>query len=576
VNLPRYKWDIGTRDPLAEGVLQRELGVSSLVAALLVRRGFAEPAAAQKFLRASLDDLHDPALLPDYRKAVDAIMGAKDRGETIFVHGDYDVDGVTSAAIFDRFLIKIGCKVKTHVPHRMKEGYGIHKSAVEAAIACGAKLFLTCDCGTSALEQIEQAKAAGMTVVVTDHHQIGEQLPRADAFINPHRADSVYPFKELSGAGVALKLCAGITSELGIDVGLFYRAYLDLACLGTVADVMPLIDENRIIAKHGLIALRDTKKPGLRALKEVAEIEPGRALNTHVIGFVLGPRLNATGRVDDSAISLQLLLEQDETEAKRIASIVDNLNRERKAEQERTIEEALALCAETGAAEKYIVIVCKEGWHPGIVGIVASRLVETYHRPAFVMCSDALSGMAKGSGRSIEAFPLASAIWAHPELVSGGGHAMAAGMSFQRDRFDEVVSAFDAYARTMMTEDDLIPVRKIDLAVLPGEVSMASMQDLAKMEPFGTGNAEPTMVAQTARLVALRPTRNPQHMQLTLTHGVGPAVDGIAFRIGEELAQYESGTYADVVFRPTVDSWQGRERLKWQVQEVRPTEAPAE
>jgi single-stranded-DNA-specific exonuclease len=512
--------------------------------------------------------LHDPALLPDYRVAADAILGAKERGELIFVHGDYDVDGVTSAAIFDRFLKKIGCNVKTHVPHRMKEGYGIHSSAVDAAIAEGAKLFLTCDCGSGALEQIKKAREAGMTVVVTDHHTVGEEHPDAHAFINPHRQDAAYPFRELSGAGVVFKLCAGLTQELGFELSHYYRAYLDLACLGTVADVMPLVGENRIIAKHGFIQLAQTKKPGLRALKAVAEMDPEKAVTNYHIGFVLGPRLNATGRVDDAAISLQLLLEQDEGQAKMLAAKVDQLNRERKAEQDRIVEEAIAYCEETGAANRWVVLACKEGWHSGVVGIVASRLVETYYRPSFVMSLDPTTGIVKGSARSIANFHLAQAIWSHPDLfLSGGGHAMAAGCSFHADRIEEVRDALDSYARNVLTEEDLVPSKVVDIELESGELNARVFEQMEQLQPFGVANPEPVFVARGATIIELKPCRNPVHINLLVRMGEAPAQKAIAFNLGEALAQYESGVRMDLIFKPEMNEWRGSRSLQWKVQD---------
>jgi single-stranded DNA-specific DHH superfamily exonuclease len=321
-------WRVQGRDPEAEGRLARELGVPSLVAALLVQRGYADPAAASKFLDPKLEELFDPRLLPDYVPASEAILGARERKELIYVHGDYDVDGVTSAALFSRFLAAIGCNVKTHVPHRMREGYGIHRSAVEAAKNEGAKLFLTCDCGISAHEQVAMANEAGMKVVVTDHHSIGADLPAAVAIVNPHRQDSQYPFDELSGVGVVFKLCDGINRELGNDPKNYYRAFLDLAALGTIADVMPLVSENRIIAKFGLERLAETKKVGLQALMREANIVPGagRSLRAYHVGFIIGPRLNAAGRIDDAALALQLLLENDLEAATAQARRIEEVN----------------------------------------------------------------------------------------------------------------------------------------------------------------------------------------------------------------------------------------------------------
>ena len=387
------------------------------MAALLVQRGYSEPEAAHKFLHPKLDDMHDPALLPDYEAAKTEILGAKERNELIFVHGDYDVDGVTSASIFHRFLKTIGCDVQTHVPHRMKEGYGIHLSAVDAAKAAGAKLFLTCDCGSSALEQIDAAREAGMRVVVTDHHTIGAESPNAHAFVNPHRADSKYPWAELSGAGVVFKLCSGITKEIGYEPAQFYRAFLDLAALGTIADVMPLVDENRIIAKFGLERLTESKKIGIKALKQVTNTEG--PVSAYHVGFVLGPRLNAAGRIDDAALALQLLLEVDELKAMELAQQIEVINGERRAEQQRILEEAIRMVEEKGLQDKNLIMVGHESWHSGVVGIVAGRLVEMFRRPVFVAALGA-DGKAKASGRSVEKVNLADALRANMDLLIGG------------------------------------------------------------------------------------------------------------------------------------------------------------
>ncbi len=444
------RWSISERNRPAEERLRGELGVPSLVAAVLAQRGYLEPADADLFLNPSLDHLHDPALLPDYAAARDAILGARERNELIYVHGDYDVDGVTSAALFNRFLEAIGCRVLTHVPHRTKEGYGIHHTAVSAAEAAGAKLFLTCDCGVSAHEQVEQATAAGMAVVITDHHSIGGQLPAATAIVNPHRVDSQYPFAELSGAGVVFKLCDGITKEIGHNRQNYYRAFLDLAALGTIADVMPLIGENRIIAKFGLERLADTKKAGLKALMQAANIviEPGKPLRAFHVGFQIGPRLNAAGRIGDAAIALNLLLENDPTVADTLAREIEAVNTERRGEQQRVVDEAVAMVLERGSQSRNVIVVAKDGWHAGIVGIVAGRLVEQFCRPSFVLTIDSKSGMARGSARGIPNFNLADAIRAHPNLPHRRRACDGSGMFDEGGRYREGHGRFGCLCRS--------------------------------------------------------------------------------------------------------------------------------
>lgn len=558
-------WTVTPRQRDTERALAEAIGVSSLVAALLVQRGWTDPEEAHKFLNPSLDDLHDPKLLPDFAAARDEILGARERKELIYVHGDYDVDGVTSASLLDRFLRVIGCQVETHVPHRMKEGYGIHASAVEAAHAAGAKLFLTCDCGSSAIEQIKAAREYGMRVVVTDHHTIGHEAPQAQAFINPHRSDSLYPWQELSGAGVVFRLCEGLTEEIGFPKEKYRRAFLDLAALGTIADVMPLQGENRIIAKFGLEQLTETRKVGIQALKREAKIN-GPVRSYHV-GFLLGPRLNAAGRIEDAATALQLLLENDELKASELATQIEAINARRREEQKQIVDEAIALVIEKGFDKKNVILVGKEGWHPGIVGIVASRLVETFHRPAFVgtVGSD---GLGRASGRSIEKFHLADALRALPDqFLGGGGHAMAAGCSFDYGKIDVIAEALHEYAGQFISEEDFKVVTEADIEVDSSEVTHQALAELAQMEPFGCANPKPTFAARGLRLIDVKQTRNPEHAQIKLRDGDGPIIAGTGFSMAERLGSLEPNATLNVLFDPCIDEWQGRKTLKWHLRD---------
>jgi len=566
VSTRNARWIVRPRDASAEAALQGELGVSPLLAALLVSRGWTDAVEAEKFLNPRLADLHDPKLLPDYAAARDCILGARERKEIIYVHGDYDVDGVTSAALLTRFLRKIGCQVVAHVPHRMREGYGIHPDAVEDAREQGAKLFLTCDCGGGALTQVEQANAYGMKVVVTDHHHLGETLPAAEAVINPHRADSVYPFDGLSGAGVAFKLCEGLTMDLGMERSHFQRAYMDLACLGTVVDVMDLQGENRIIAAFGLQQLTDTKKAGLRALKEVAEMKG--PVTTYALGYVLGPRLNAAGRVDDAAIALELMLETDPERALDIARRIEALNLQRREEQERIFAEAIERVTAEGAEERPVIVVSGEGWHKGIVGIVAGRLAERFHRPTFVFNVDPETGIHHGSARSIPGFHLANAITENRHLfLGGGGHAEAAGCSFEGKRSEEVLKALEAYASGQLTPEMLERRTYADIEVDPEELTVQSIEDVARMAPFGKGNPEPLFTARGIDVPQIKPTRNPKVVQLGLRCR-GMAIKGVTFNLAEELVDKAPGFTADVLFRAGVDAYNGSKRVQWEVRDL--------
>lgn len=567
----RSRWKVEPRDRAAEQRLEAELGLPTLVAAVLVRRGITDPAEADRFIHPRLENLHPPGKLPDYEPAVREVLGARERNELIFIHGDYDVDGVTSAALLYRFLKTIGAQVHVHVPHRMKEGYGIHHSAVQAAREMGAKLFLTCDCGVAAHEQVKMAHEAGMRVVVTDHHELDGAIPAAEAVINPHRTDHNYPFSELSGVGVAFKFCAGLTQEIGHELKNYYRAFLDLAVLGTVADVMPLVDENRIITRFGLQQLRETKKVGLQALMKVADVPygPSADLKAWHIGFRLGPRLNAAGRIDDAALSLNLLLEKDALAAKQLAEQLNQMNADRKSEQDRILDEALDQIFADELYNKPLIVVNGDGWHPGIVGIVAGKIAERFHRPAFVLTTDPDTHTAKGSARSIPGFNLADAIQILKAkgIATGGGHAAAAGVSMSLDRLQEVRSKLVLHAHQTLSDEDLIPVTPVDCELDFHEVTQDATQAMELLEPFGAGNPDPRFKVAGVELAKIDPTRNAEHYRVTFRHPDGTTRAGMGFGLGERLAEVRVGSVADILIRPAMETYQGVTTFKWQLKD---------
>ncbi|MBX7131339.1 MAG: single-stranded-DNA-specific exonuclease RecJ [Fimbriimonadaceae bacterium] len=569
------RWIIPERQREAEQRLMQELKVTSLLAAALVSRGLTDPEEANHFLNPRLEDLHSPKLLPDFDAAAKAILGARERGERIFVHGDYDVDGVTSAALFTRFLGKLGCDVVAHVPHRMKEGYGIHIDIVQAAKETGARLFLTCDCGSGAHAQVEAAREAGMTVVVTDHHLLKETLPNAAAVVNPHRDDSVYPFPELSGVGVVFKLCEGINAELGQRTDQYQRAYLDLVTLGTVADVMPLVGENRILVKYGLQQLQATKKVGLQALMDVTKFdrhEAGAELKAHHIGFQLGPRLNAVGRIDDAATALQLLLATDEMQARELAAELDKVNNARRLEQEQIYKSAEESVISQELDRNLVLMVAGESWHTGIVGIVAGKLVERFNRPAFVLKHDTEKDIVRGSARSVPGFNLGEAIRRVEHLLlSGGGHEMAAGISLRRENLEEVYANFCGYASEFLTFEDLVPTHEVIGAIGMNEVNERSLHDLDRLEPFGCANPRPVLMASNLTVTNIMPTKNPIHPRVELTDETGQKRMAMAFGLGEVFEQIPIGSVIDVVFKAEIEEWQGRKSAKWHVRDVRLT-----
>ena len=552
--------------------MRNELKVGPLLARLLVCRGLVDPVDAEAFLNPKLEDLHAPELLPDYAAARDILLDAREKRQLIFVHGDYDVDGVTSAALLTRFLSDAGCRVSTHVPHRMREGYGIHSSAVETAIGEGASVFLTCDCGSSAIAQIERARDAGLRVVVTDHHQVGRNRPRAHALINPHREDSQYPFSELSGVGVAFKLCLGLTNELKMPVAGYQRAFLDLVALGTIADLMPLVGENRILARHGLAQLPNSRKPGLQALMRQVGVPLGGAVSSVDVGFRLGPRLNAAGRVDDARIALDLLLTKDPAEAANLAAIIETKNDERKLRQARIVDEAEKMVLSDPGGVPPFIVVGSADWHSGVVGIVAGRLVERFYRPALVLAIDEGNRECRGSARSVPGFNLADAIGAFPDLMRGGGHSAAAGCGFALDDLEAVTNALRGYAAERLPPEPTPPPRYCDIEFDSGELTVEAVEDMQRMEPYGRENPEPSFYAAEMKLESARPTKDGRHVQSTWRDRAGGLYDCIGFNMVEAFADAQLGLSYDLVARASINEYRGRKQVKLELRDYRPAE----
>lgn len=537
-------------------------------------RGYTDPNEAERFLNPSLDDLGDPELLPDYEDAKNAILGARERRELIFVHGDYDVDGLSSATLLGNFLSKIGCLVKVHVPHRLREGYGIHRDTVADAAEAGAKLFLTCDCGITAFEQVALARGAGMRVVVTDHHSVGEDIPEAEAVVNPHRVDSQYPFPELSGCGVAFRLCEGLTKAVGWPVDKFRANFLDLATLGTIADVVPMVGENRILAKFGLKALSQTKRIGIRALLDrsgLSEKIEKKELSSDHVAWQVAPRLNAAGRIDEASLALNLLMSKDVEEARLLADRLEQLNQDRRDEQDRILEQAIDQTLREAWDQKYVLLLAQAEWHAGLVGIVAGRLVEVFGRPSFVGTFDSETGVARFSGRSIYGFNLAEALRANSDVISGGGHAKAAGFSVPIDKIDEARRRLESYARTVLQPEDLKPTVWIDLEVEGAEADLAAAESLAALQPTGEANRFPKFLSRKVRFVSANPTKNPEVAQVRVQAKDGATVPGVSFGRAEEILAIGSDQELDILFRPEVDNWNGRCQVKWRIDDFQPS-----
>ncbi len=559
-------WQTGSRDAQDEEALRSEHGVGPLLAAVLAARGL--QGQVQEFLNPTYEGLADPSRLPDYGSAIKALMQTRDEGGMVFVHGDYDADGVTSTAILTRFLRKAGFNVTAYVPHRIKRGYGVHDEAVRDAKDAGAALFLTCDCGVSAHEQMAAVRAAGMRSVVTDHHLPKDSLPDADAVVNPHRADSTYPFEDLCGAGVAWQLCAGLGRELGHDLNRVRDAFVDLAGIGTIADVMPLLGENRIIAARGLARMPETKKLGLIELLKVSKKwGPREHIDSTSIGFQVGPRINAVGRIGDAAHALTLLISEDRAEAASLAASLDKLNTERRAIQDRVMEEAMEE-AEVRAETDRVIVVMGEGWHEGVIGVVAGKIKEAFHRPAIVL-SVLENGTAKGSARSIPGFHLGDAIRAaEPWLMGGGGHAMAAGVQMRPENLDALRAALNAEASGLPAEV-FEPRLMLDAEIGPGELDPEQAYELDQLQPFGAAHPEPTFLIRGATVASPRPLgQDGRHLRLTIDRK-GECAPAVAFGLAEQLSA--PGQTWDFAARLQLNRFNGRTEARWLIDQARPS-----
>ena len=550
----RKRWIFKTQEPGAAEELARELGLSPVAARLLCGRGLADPAAARAFLEKA--ERFDPYLLRDMDRAVARIRAALKSGEKIAVYGDYDVDGVTSTALLVTCLRELGGDVCSYIPARQGEGYGLNAAALRRLAEQGCSLVITVDTGITATQEAQAARELSLSLVVTDHHQCAEALPECDAVVNPHRPDCPYPFKELAGVGVALKLAQALGAET--------EAYLDLAALGTVADVMPLVGENRTIVSRGLAQIGRSGRVGLAALIEESGLSD-KKIGAGTVGFTLAPRINAAGRMADASAGVELLLTEDTARAGELARELSAANAERQAEEGRILSEALARGAEF--AESPAIVLGADGWHSGVIGIVASRLVERFYKPVLLVSFDGEEG--HGSGRSVAGFDLAEALRAcEDSLVKCGGHAMAAGLTVTREAFPAFREAFLRYAGERLTEELLTPKVEIDATVTAAELTKGTVEELSKLEPYGMGNPTPTFAVLGAEMLELIPLSGGKHTKLELLVE-GRRFQALRFGLSPEALGYLPGERVDLVCTLDLNRFRGNETLQLMVRELR-------
>jgi single-stranded-DNA-specific exonuclease len=529
--------------------LAAALGVSETTAAVLVRRGYGDPAEAQRFLAGELPG-HDPFALGDMRAAVETVTAAVEAGARICVHGDYDADGICATALAVLLLREMGGDVAWHLPSRFEEGYGLNAGTLTRLAEEGFDLVLTVDCGITAVAEVEHARELGLEVVVTDHHRPAEEFPNCPV-VAPLKGG--YPFPGLCGTGVVWKLAQALLGE-GHP---FLERHLDVVALATVADVVPLVDENRALALMGLRRLAQTQKPGLRALMRVAGVDPA-AVDESSIGFRLAPRINASGRLCRPEAALALLLTEDGTDAKRLAEELEGLNRERQAVEERIVREAIDQVESWPESRRRRrgYVVAGEGWHEGVIGIVASRLVERYGRPVVLIAGGADAW--KGSGRSVPAFDLHGGLAACAgHLERFGGHRAAAGLTIRAEQLEVFAAAFAAHADAVLTDDDLRPQTRVDALVEGSKLTLGLCEELGRLAPFGLGNPGVTLLVDGCEVVDPATVGDGKHLRFRVRHRGRDAGSAIAFGLGSQLDRFRRDQRYDVAFRLQENRWNG-------------------
>jgi single-stranded-DNA-specific exonuclease len=567
--LARSAWILKPPSPLVPQLV-REAEVTPLQAQLLLNRSISDGPSAKAFLSAKLSQMADPMLLRDMDRATASVVASIENRNPITIYGDYDADGLTSTALLWHFFSELGVPASYYVPHRLKEGYGLNEQAVRKIAEKGRGLLLTVDCGISNRDEIDLAGRLGLEIVVTDHHQLPGDFEPLCPMVNPQRHDCRFPSKDLAGVGVAFLLAVSVKSALrrrGWPSPLpDLREYLDLVALGTVADRAPILGQNRILVKNGMKRLLGSRWEGIRALNRICHLA-GPALTTYDLSFRLAPRLNAPGRMDGPELSMEILTTSEATIADGLATRVNASNEKRQELERRILDQIETILEDTGqAARSRILFLAGEHWHPGVLGIVASRLVDRYHRPALVMTHR--DGAVKGSARSVRGFNIHGALCRFDHLFDRfGGHAQAAGFTLKAQHLDLLRDGLEEMARQSLTDHELSPSLEVDAALGLGKVGPNTVSDIEALAPFGEGNPEPVFLASGLKVVGTKVIAE-RHLKLTVKQD-GGVFEAIGF--GQAQKKPAVGSRVDMVFTPETDHWQGNRRIRLRVVDMSAT-----
>ena len=555
------KWEICKNNKEQIEKLVKESNLSSLLASILINRNITTLQEVELFLNPTRNDFHDPFLMPDMDKAVERILKAIKNQEKVIIYGDYDVDGITSITVLKKFLAERGLNVGEYTPNRLDEGYGLNKKAIKTIQEQGYTLMITVDCGISGNEEIAYSMELGMEIIVTDHHEPGEEIPNCIAVVDAKRKDNKYPFNQLAGVGVVFKLIQAISIKLGLDAK-EYLKYLDIVCVGTISDIVPLVDENRVISKLGLKLIPMTKNVGLRALIKSAGYQN---IDSNSISFGIAPRINACGRMGAQEEALKLFLTNEQEEANKITEVLNEYNLERQQTEKTIFEQAIEQIEKT-EKDKPCIVLGQEGWHHGVIGIVASKVTDLYFKPSILICFEGEEG--KGSGRSIPGFDLHEALMnCSTHIEKFGGHSMAVGINVKRKNFEKFKKDFQEYAQSHGISD-IIPVIKIDEETSLKEINLQTVKDLSLLEPYGEANKEPLFMIKNLKILAIRTLSEGKHLKLKLGQD-SYIIDAIGFGIGELAENYLIGDKLDVIGRLEINKFNETEQVQLVIKDIR-------
>lgn len=567
----KRKWLLKEIDKKRVLEISKGFGISPLTAIVLYNRGIRNDDEIKRFLSKDLGVMYDPFLMRDMDKAVERILAANKAGEKITIYGDYDVDGITSIAILYKHLSEMGIPVDYYVPDRIQEGYGVNRDALDKIKEKGSSLIITVDTGITAVEECEYARSIGLDVIVTDHHECKEKIPDVYAAIDPKRKDCSYPFKSLAGVGVVFKLIQALDGNKSLPD--LMEKYADLMCLGTVADISPLVDENRIIVTEGLKRFKDTKNIGLKALIDVST--NGKAITTSTIGYIIAPRINASGRLGCASRSVEMFLTDDENTAKELANSLCEENTLRQQTEQKMFKEALEYIENhPEIKDDKILVIPHENWHHGIVGIVSSKITEKFYKPSILFAID--GDEAKGSGRSVSGFNLFGALEKCSDLLEKfGGHELAAGLTIKAENIADFREKINSLSKESLDDNMLVPTIMLDAAIKVPYITIETVHDINRLQPFGVDNPNPAFAVRNIKIHKISVMSEGKHLRMTLFKD-GKYLDSVGFGMGEYYHHLEEGDYIDVAFALDINDYKGFQNVQLILKDIKKVEESSE